>query len=313
MSSISIDVNVNQPPGGSSSGGVPPSPGGTASPPGGSPTPPGPGGGSSSPSLPSTPIPPKPPGPSPGAGAGASSATGAGGSASAAGGAASTAGGTAAGGGGAAAAAGGAAAILGPLAIAGGAVIAAFTGTVIAAKAVDDALTDIARTARKYNPEVAVATAMANVQAMFADMEQANRLGPELASYVTERAEIATILKKIETDIAEDILPLAIDLARGVSAILTWMKEVYKQFISPVIQWFNKQGGWNQALILNMFGLPGQLAAILKAANLIAGNTAPKTPGAAFFKDYEKFIDPLQQASPLVPQGAPGIPPIGKP
>lgn len=180
------------------------------------------------------------------------------------------------------------------------------------AKALDGVFNDVAKTAKNYNAEVAVATAMADVRSMLTDLEQANQLGPSLAGYVDARAEMAQSLKRIETELLEVLLPIAEQVVR----LLTGMLEALRQMVDvpamakQLLDFINNTPLFQGLLVGALGFLFNPLIALLKK---IAANTAPPvTP--QWFKDYEDFINPNSPQN-QAPMGNPAFapPPIGKP
>lgn len=182
--------------------------------------------------------------------------------------------------------------------------LSAMTSAVVV---VDAALTDMAKTARKYSPNVAVATALANVANTLANLEQAQKIGPQLAGYVEARSEFSITLKEIETLLARDILPLATDMVRGLTGILTFGRDIYDKVSTAVNNWLGNLPPLAQNLLLNA------LSPTMGILKLIAQNTKPKSPAPAYFQMYQNWINNPPQ-NPIAPPGvAPAPPVVGKP
>lgn len=182
--------------------------------------------------------------------------------------------------------------------------LSAMTSVVVA---VDSALTDMAKTAKRYSPNVAVATSLANVANTLANLEQAQKIGPQLAGYVEARSEFSVTLKQIETLLAQDILPLATDMVRGVTGLLSFFKDLYESVSSAVNNWLSGLPVLAQNLMLNA------LSPTVALLRLIAQNTKPKSAAPQYFQMYQNWVNNPPQ-NPIAPPGvAPTPPPVGKP
>ena len=188
------------------------------------------------------------------------------------------------------------------LAVAGYALKLEFDILVGAARAVDDALTSIAQTARYYQSEVAAATALADVRSMIADIQQAQTLGPGLAQYVTARSELAASVKGLETTLVTDILPLAIDMAQYLNDAVKGFSNLYEAVSegTGVKTWLPiVLGSWLKTN--NPFGQ------VLTVLSLIASNTDPdkKDDKPSPTKDLENFanqvLDNFNKGLPILP------------
>lgn len=191
---------------------------------------------------------------------------------------------------------------MGGLAAAGYALKLEFDILVGAARAVDDALTSIAQTARYYQSEVAAATALADVRSMIADIQQAQTLGPGLAQYVTARSELAASVKGLETTLVTDILPLAIDMAQYLNDAVKGFSNLYEAVSegTGVKTWLPiVLGSWLKTN--NPFGQ------VLTVLSLIASNTDPdkKDDKPSPTKDLENFanqvLDNFNKGLPILP------------
>ena len=188
------------------------------------------------------------------------------------------------------------------LAAAGYALKLEFDILVGAARAVDDALTSIAQTARYYQSEVAAATALADVRSMIADIQQAQTLGPGLAQYVTARSELAASVKGLETTLVADILPLAVDIAQYLNDAVKGFSNLYEAVSegTGVKTWLPiVLGSWLKTN--NPFGQ------VLTVLSLIASNTDPdkKDDKPSPTKDLENFanqvLDNFNKGLPILP------------
>ena len=189
---------------------------------------------------------------------------------------------------------------------------AAFDALVDTVHQLDDTFNDMAKTASRYNADAAVATSLADVRALFAEMEQANRLGPELAGYVDARARLAETVKKIETDLAEVLIPIAEQVVRFLDGILKGMREAFnfQDIASTILAAINGNPAI-QGFLQGWFGMFFQpLIALLQQ---IANNTAPQAQ-PAFMQAYDALINPASAWNQMpmgMPQFAP--PQLGKP
>lgn len=191
---------------------------------------------------------------------------------------------------------------MGGLAAAGYALKLEFDILVGAARAVDDALTSIAQTARYYQSEVAAATALADVRSMISDIQQAQTLGPGLAQYVTARSELAASVKGLETTLVADILPLAIDMTQYLNDAVKGFSNLYETVSegTGVKTWLPiVLGSWLKTN--NPFGQ------VLTVLSLIASNTDPdkKDDKPSPTKDLENFanqvLDNFNKGLPILP------------
>lgn len=191
---------------------------------------------------------------------------------------------------------------MGGLAAAGYALKLEFDILVGAARAVDDALTSIAQTARYYQSEVAAATALADVRSMIADIQQAQTLGPGLAQYVTARSELAASVKGLETTLVTDILPLAVDMTQYLNDAVKGFSNLYEAVSegTGVKTWLPiVLGSWLKTN--NPFGQ------VLTVLSLIASNTDPdkKDDKPSPTKDLENFanqvLDNFNKGLPILP------------
>lgn len=191
---------------------------------------------------------------------------------------------------------------MGGLAAVGYALKLEFDMLVGAARAVDDALTSIAQTARYYQSEVAAATALADVRSMISDIQQAQTLGPGLAQYVTARSELAASVKGLETTLVADILPLAIDMTQYLNDAVKGFSNLYEAVSegTGVKTWLPiVLGSWLKTN--NPFGQ------VLTVLSLIASNTDPdkKDDKQSPTKDLENFanqvLDNFNKGLPILP------------
>ena len=88
-------------------------------------------------------------------------------------------------------------------------VAAAAIGAAVSLKAFDAAVKPLIDRYAQYNPEIAIAQAMAEVRNVFGDMRRANQIGPELSRYVEVRSQLEQEWKDVEIKILTALLPIA--------------------------------------------------------------------------------------------------------
>jgi hypothetical protein len=160
----------------------------------------------------------------------------------------------------------------------------------------------------RFSPELAIATANADINQMMAEIRRAQRIGPELAEFENERSRVMTQLY----DIGTDILKVLLDATRFVGPLLEAMLGVLKDVVTAV-----KFVGEQVVAGFSVFGdklPPGVQAAIdeaKKQLNRIATNTAPNDvdlPALAdpFKREMENARKSIRGALPkrtLLPEG----------
>lgn len=163
------------------------------------------------------------------------------------------------------------------------------------AQAVDDWLTELARSAKRFSGEVAAATALANVSDLLGDIQQGQQLGPDLAQYVSARSDLASTVKRIETLLASDTLPAAIEMVNLLNRASRGLESLYDSVS-------NGTGirSWLPIVLTTWFQastVPGQFVFLLDQLNTIANNTEPdvKAKPAAPTQDFNNFINQVMQ------------------
>lgn len=115
-------------------------------------------------------------------------------------------------------------AMFGPVGIAIGAaadaadqLLVAFAGLEQIVLAVDDAMESIVEDTKGFSGDVAIASAMRDVNDILNKIDRAERIGPEVAKWLETRTDIDIVMGKLATDISEKLLPF---VQAGTEAIL---------------------------------------------------------------------------------------------
>lgn len=115
-------------------------------------------------------------------------------------------------------------AMFGPVGIAIGAaadaadqLLVAFAGLEQIVLAVDDAMESIVEDTKGFSGDVAIASAMRDVNDILNKIDRAERIGPEVAKWLETRTDIDIVMGKLATDISEKLLPF---VQTGTEAIL---------------------------------------------------------------------------------------------
>ncbi len=168
------------------------------------------------------------------AGGGAAAARAGGGAAAArAGGGAAAAGGA----GGGAAAAGGAA-VLGPIAIAVAVIVGAFVAVAVAGKFLADKFRAIASGIEDLSPDLSRARALADRDKMFASLDRASDLGPQLARLEEARGQLDVEMYRVQSSIYKILLNAEPALTTGFETLSLILKGVNQtvQFAEQMIK-----------------------------------------------------------------------------
>lgn len=156
----------------------------------------------------------------------------------------------------------------------------------------DQELTQMARTLQDYNGDVALATAIADINDTLAEFERGDRIGRELSAYVVERSEMSVEMKRLTTAVYELILPTMERGVQGITDILT-----------SINQTFNKEG----LIEIISAVLKGQVSSYI---DMLVGSIKADLTGLQtilkyilkelkkdydiqddFWNEYQKFID----------------------
>lgn len=185
---------------------------------------------------------------------------------------------------------------LGGLAVAGLALKLQFDLMVGTAQAVDEWLNALARSAKRFSGEVAAATSLANVQDLLGDIRQGQTLGSDLAQYVSARSDLSATLKRIETMLASDVLPTAIEIVNVLGNASRGVERFYGIFSegTGIRTWLPiVLSSWFQSSTV-----PGQLVGFFNLLELIANNTSPNPPApppVGPTQDFNNFINQVMQ------------------
>lgn len=86
----------------------------------------------------------------------------------------------------------------------------------------------------RYSPELAVSNAMADVRSMFADMHEADVLGPDLARLTDAQSEVWNDIRELLLPIKETIVSFSADILETVKTILEFIKLI-KQLVGDAV------------------------------------------------------------------------------
>lgn len=146
---------------------------------------------------------------------------------------------TAAGGTGTAAAGAGLAAALGPVGIAAGAAAVAFTATALTVRALSNAVHGVAQDLAELSPVIASVNAQHEARQTLAQLDRAERIGPEVAQLEAARFRIQESMYEVQTKILElllkgaPVLELLLDAAnvgvRGIDVIIAAIGDIQAQ------------------------------------------------------------------------------------
>lgn len=121
---------------------------------------------------------------------------------------------------------GGAAALTGPIGLAIGAVALASLGAKEAlssladtVKSLDHDFTSLAAVAANFNTEASQAEADSRFRTLDAEIKRANKLGPDLATYVDKRTDLSVTMMELKADIAHLLLPAVTKIVEFVGRI----------------------------------------------------------------------------------------------
>lgn len=143
-----------------------------------------------------------------------------------------------------AAGAGSASAALGPLGIAA-------TATAIGFTALDRAIAPLIQSYSEYNPQVAMASAMAEVRATFGDIRRSQESGPQLAGYIKAQSEMQQRWEDLKVGLLMKLMPLAEGIMEIVSALLpivevglsplTFIADLIGKILKAIVAFFSSQ------------------------------------------------------------------------
>lgn len=123
----------------------------------------------------------------------------------------------------------------------------AFSTLVGTVQAVDSSLQEMVDRAKEWNVNVGVASEMADIRLMFAEMRRANRLETELVDFTNARTDLSVEIKDSITELTKIIAPAATYVAKDLASamrvvtreltfISSWMTEFRETY--PVLSEF---------------------------------------------------------------------------
>ncbi len=138
-------------------------------------------------------------------------------------------------------AAAGPAALLGPAGVAVIAAVGAIEGLILVGEglttvieALDDTMQSVVEDIKGFSPEVAQASAAANIADMMVKLDRASEIGPDIARWLETRTEIDMLLGRTATEITRDFLPLIQKGTESLIEILT-VVSVSSEYLKPLV------------------------------------------------------------------------------